>query len=102
MKTVIMIVLTLTLLTGVAYATDFSTYTTDELLGLRGTMWNATVDDRIAFHTELSKRVAEMTTDQKKSFAGRPALAGRGMGRGMGRCMCRGMGYGPNCPYRAN
>ncbi|MBF0464732.1 MAG: DUF1104 domain-containing protein [Nitrospirae bacterium] len=100
MRTMIVIILALTLLAGVAYATDFSKYTTDELLGLRGTMWNATIEERTALHTELSKRVPEMTEEQKKEFSSRPALAGRGMGRGGG--IGRGMGYGPYCPYRTN
>lgn len=90
MKKLIMILLTLTLSIGVAYAANFSTYTTDELLGMRGTMCNATLQERNALHTELTKRTAEMTAEQKQEFATRPAIAGRGMGRGM-----RG-----NCPYR--
>ncbi|MBF0488583.1 MAG: hypothetical protein HQK98_10515 [Nitrospirae bacterium] len=91
MKKVIMIILTLTLAIGVAYAADFTTYTTDELLGMRGTMYNATIEQRNALHTELTKRVEQMTPEQKQAFASRPAFAGRGMGRGMG-----------NCPYRPN
>ncbi|MBF0567838.1 MAG: hypothetical protein HQK95_03125 [Nitrospirae bacterium] len=90
MKKVSMAILTLMLAAGVVYAADFATYTTDELLGMRGTMYNATVQQRTALHTELTKRVEQMTPEQKQEFASRPASAGRG----------RGMGYGPNCPYR--
>jgi hypothetical protein len=97
MKTAIMVILTLMLLAGAAYAADYSTHMTDELLMMRGTMYDATIGDRTAFHTELSKRIAAMTPEQRQAVTGRPAFAGMGMGR---RGMGRGMGYAPYCPFR--
>ncbi|MCG6553134.1 MAG: DUF1104 domain-containing protein [Candidatus Magnetominusculus sp. LBB02] len=105
MKTLIMVVLSIALLAGGAYAADFSTWTTDELLGLRGTMYNSSVETRTALHSELTKRVETMTAEQKAEFASRPAKAGTGKGRGMGRGMGKGMANCPNvpdCPYRTN
>ena len=48
-----------------AFAADFSTYTTEELLEMRGTV---PVEDRADFKTELQDRISVMTPDEKALY----------------------------------
>ncbi len=85
-------------------ATDYSSMTTEELSKLRGTMRNASQEERNAFREEWQKRMHEMTQEERDRYLGRPAPAsseGTGMGQGRGRGqggggqgMGRGMGQG--------
>lgn len=85
---------TVTLLLGaalaatMAFGADFSKKSTDELLGMRGTM--NTMEERQQLHNELQHRYETMTQEQKQRFESRPANR-KGMGKGMGP----GNGMGP-------
>lgn len=86
-----------------AIAADYSSYSTEDLANMRGTMQNATIEERNAFHTEWQKRLQSMSLEERQKYAGRPANApqssgsyggyGRGQGRGCGR------GAAGVCPY---
>jgi len=89
-----------------ALAVDYSQYSTEELYKMRGTMRNATEEEREAFRTEWQKRMREMSPEERMQYRGRPDNAtrdgqgyqyGRGQGRGMGQGMRRG---GRGCPRR--
>ncbi len=63
---------------GGAYATDFSSYTTDELLEMRGTV---AVEDRDAFRSELQDRLQSMTPEERAAYdIGRNGGTGSGLG----------------------
>ena len=92
MKTLSAVGLVLALLIGIApaWGVDFSTYTNEELASMRGTMRNATEEERTAFRDEWQKRLQTMTMEERRQYSGRPANApadgsGSGQGRGMGR-----------------
>ncbi len=90
-----------------ALAVDYSQYSTEELAKMRGTMRNATEEEREAFRAEWQKRLREMSPEERKQYMGRPENAtrdgqgfqyGRGKGRG-GQGMGQGMGRGGrSCP----
>jgi len=80
-----------------AFGADYSAYSTEELSKMRGTLYNASTEEREAFRTEWQKRLQEMTPDQRRSYTGPPANAQagnnnlgnryrRGRAAGMGRC----------------
>jgi hypothetical protein len=84
-----------------ALATDYSTMTTAELSEIRGTLYDATEEERAAFRQEWQSRLTEMTPAERQEYAGPPANApgpgsqdgaGNGTGKGMG--MGEGMGAG--------
>ncbi len=84
-------IVSLFLLTGTTvFATDFSKYSTEELAKMRGTMWQATEQEREAFRAEWQKRVQNMSPEQRRQYIGKPANAGLRAGRGM----MKGRGYG--------
>ena len=86
------------LLISTAFAVDYSTMSTEELARLRGTMRNATVDERNAFRQEWQKRIQNMTQEERQRYLGSPQGAGQGqMQRGSGNAPCgtgRGRGGG--------
>jgi len=88
----------ITLLATVAWAVDFSSYSTEELISMRGSV---PVDQRADFRAEMQKRIPNMTPAQRALFA-QSKNSRRGMGQGMGtrRGAGRGMGLNPNCPNR--
>jgi hypothetical protein len=103
------LVLAFAILTGDALAADYSQYTTEELENMRGTMQDASREEREAFRTEWQKRVQNMTPDERQKYMGRPDKSesqwgkgmmksrggyGKGMGRGSGRGSGGGMGGG--------
>ncbi len=72
-----------------AWGVDYSTYTNEKLASMRGTMQNATDDERTAFRGEWQERMQAMTPEERQKYSGRPASApadgsGFGQGRGMG------------------
>ncbi len=81
-----------------AFAVDYSTMSTEELSRLRGTMQNATVEERNAFRQEWQKRMQNMTQEERQRYLGSPQGAGQGqMQRGSGNAPCgagRGRGGG--------
>ena len=90
------VLLGILLLGGLVYAADFSSKSTDELLGMRGTM--TTQEERNALHNELKIREKTMTQEQLKKFRTYPPEnrvpkyknQGQGMGQGMGQGKCGG------------
>ncbi|MEI6757500.1 MAG: periplasmic heavy metal sensor [Chlorobium sp.] len=65
-KTMMMMMTALLIGFGTASAaTDYSHASDEELAKLRGTMRNAPVEDRIAYHNEWQKRLAELGPDNR-------------------------------------
>ncbi len=112
---IIIIVLGFGLLSGNAFAEDYSQYTTEELAGMRGTLQDASEEERDDFRAEWQKRVQDMTPEERQEYTGRPENArsqpgagrmqgrgnaqdrggyGKGMGRGSGRGFGKGRGGG--------
>lgn len=106
MKTKTTVIFTLTLLsltTVPAWGIDFSSLSTEELAAKRGTMMNATEEDRKAFRNEWQKRMREFTPEERARYQGRPDNAPAVNRGGAGRQSLqdpsspsgpRGMGYG--------
>ncbi len=97
-------IIAVALLASVVWAADFTGYTTEQLISMRGTV---AVQDRVGFRAEMQKRIQTMTPQQRQLFMqskknrsgmGGGAGAGRGaggMGQGRGRQGGTGMGvYG--------
>jgi hypothetical protein len=85
---------------GVGFAADFSKKSTDELLGMRGTM--TTEQERVQLHNELKNREKTMTQEQLQKFQTYPPEnrvkkfknQGGGQGLGNGKGGGKGMGGG--------
>lgn len=82
-------------------AADYSAMTNDELAAKRGTIRNATAEERNAFHNEWQKRVQQMSPEERQQAVNRPANApqdgsGRkqGQGKGSGQRLQDGSGGG--------
>lgn len=75
-------------LPSVGFSIDYQSMTTEELSALRGTLFNAAVEERDAFRAEWLKRVAEMSPAEKEKF-----LA-PGPGQGAGNRNATGLGNG--------
>jgi len=56
-----------------ASAADYSRYSNDELARMRGSMQNATTEERNAYRTEWQQRVAAMRPEERSAFAGKQA-----------------------------
>ncbi len=70
---------------SVALATDYSKNSTEELHRMRGTMKNATQEEREAFRTEWQKRMREMSPEERARYMGPSENAPRGSwGKGWG------------------
>lgn len=54
------------------WAADYSTYTTDELAALRGTLRNASEQEREAFRAERQERLQNMTPEERQEYLGPP------------------------------
>lgn len=65
------------MLASSAFAADYSNMSTEELSKMRGTMQNATVEERNAFQNEWQKRVQNMTHEEKQKYMGKPENAGQ-------------------------
>lgn len=72
----------------ISIAADYQSMTTVELSALRGTMYNATQEEKQAFRTEWLKRVEKMSPMEKEKFLG------SGSGRGKGNRSGTGIGDG--------
>jgi hypothetical protein len=109
----IILVLALAILSGNAFAEDYSHYTTEELANMRGILQDASQEERDAFKAEWLRRLQNMTSKEKQKYTGRPNNAqcqtgagkmqgrrnvqgeggcGKGMGRGSGGGFGKGMG----------
>lgn len=108
---IIILVLGLGILAGNAFAEDYSQYATEELASMRGTLQDASQEERDAFRAEWQKRVQDMTPEERQKYTGRPDNAqcqpsadrmqgsgnaqGRGgYGKGAGRGFGKGFGKG--------
>jgi len=94
--------------------TDYSGMTTEELSQLRGTLRNATPEEREAFRSVWQERVRNMSTEEMQRYIGpaasraaaadgtlRQGMGGRGRGMragGGGNGHGRGRGTGGSCP----
>ncbi len=110
MKKVVIVILALSGLVFLssAFARDFSKYTTEELASMRGTLGDASSEEREAFRAEWQRRLENMTPEERQQYTGRPENAecqppdagtvqGRGKrkgGGGYGQGMGRGFGGG--------
>ena len=72
---------------GTVMAADYSKYSTEELAAMRGTMANASQEEREAFRNEWQKRMQEMSQEERSAYS-------RGGGSGSGSCSGSGQGYG--------
>jgi hypothetical protein len=77
---------------GSAFATDYSKYSTEELINLRGTMKDATDEEKEALRNEMQARIQNMSDEERQNFfeeirSKRGSSQGfhKGSGRGMGR-----------------
>ena len=88
----------LALLPGIGVGADYSSMSTEELSKLRGTMYNATQEDRDAFRTEWTERINQMTPEDKERYLGSAGGVGQGnrAGSGLGDGTGRGKGGGGN------
>ncbi len=76
-------------------ATDYSAMTTEELAAKRGSMKQATVEERNAFQNEWQNRVQKMSPEEKQKVMGQPENAPRdGSGQKNGQGMGNGSGMG--------
>lgn len=72
-------------------ATDYGTMTNEELAAQRGSMHQATTEERNAFQKEWQNRVQKMSPEERQKAVGQPENAPRdgsgrqsGQGQGMG------------------
>ncbi|MGV1100517.1 DUF1104 domain-containing protein [Thiovibrio sp. JS02] len=87
-KKIMLAALALTLLGGtpVLAATDYSAMTNEELAAKRGSMKEATVEERNAFQNEWQNRVQKMSPEERQKAVGQPENAPRdGSGQKNGR-----------------
>lgn len=77
-----------------AWATDYSTMTTEELSKIRGTLQAATEQERQDFRQEWQNRVGEMTSEERQQYMGSGNKKGQGKGSGYGQGMGKGKGKG--------
>jgi len=84
-------------------ATDYSAMTNEEMSAKRGTLQQATEEEKNAFHNEWQKRVQQMSPEEKQKNMGQPENVqrdksgqkhGQGQGRGNGSGSGSGMGLG--------
>jgi hypothetical protein len=91
--------------------TDYSSMTTEELSQLRGTLRDATQEERDAFRAVWQERVRNMSTEEMQRYIGpsasraaaantgvRQGMGGQGRGMRAGGGQGRGRGMGGNCP----
>lgn len=90
LKSTILVAAILTTVCTVSMAADYGSMTTEELNALRGTMFNATEQERNAFRAEWQSRVREMTPEEHSQYMGK----GNGPGKGKQKGGSKGKGYG--------
>jgi len=84
MKKYMMLVVAIILAMSLSFpvlAADYSTYSTEELAAMRGTMSSAADEERQSFRNEWQQRVKSMPVDERRQYVGRPANAS-GSGQG--------------------
>lgn len=91
-KSIIVSAFFLSLLPGGAIGADYGSMSTGELSELRGTMSNASQEQRDAFRAEWKKRIDQMSPEEKQQYFG--AGGGRGQGNRSGDGLGDGTGSG--------
>ena len=88
-------------------AADYTGMATDELAGMRGTLQEATSEERSVFQQEWQKRMQEMTPEERQQYTKRPANAAQdgsgnqyGRGKKQGRSAKAFQGNGSGDSYR--
>ena len=81
LKTVLIIV-TVGFVGTALLAADYSSMTINELVAIRGTLVNTTMEERLAFQDEWQKRLQVMTLEERQKYAGSPFGFSRGNGFG--------------------
>lgn len=61
------------------HAADYQSMTNDELAAIRGTLIDASQEERDAFHNEWTSRLEQMTPEQRTEYSG----TGQGKGYGL-------------------
>ena len=91
---IIILVLSFSMLTDNAFAADYSQCTTEELANMRGTMQDASEEERDTFRAEWQKRLQEMTREERHKYVGKPdnAQCQSGAGRMQRGANARGRG----------
>jgi len=77
--------------------TDYSSMTNEELAAKRGSLQQATTEERNAFQNEWQSRVQKMSPEEKQKVMGQPENAprdGSGQKNGQGKSMGSGSGAG--------
>jgi hypothetical protein len=64
------------------FASDYSHYSTEELSKMRGTMQNATAEERESFRTEWQERTRNMTQQERQEYMGMKSGKGAKSGQG--------------------
>ena len=90
---VIILALACSILADNAFAVDYSQYTTEELASMRGTMRDASEEQRDAFRAEWQKRLQDMTREERQKYVGKPdngqCQSGAGRMRGGGNAQAK-------------
>jgi hypothetical protein len=75
--------LALALVPAASWATDYSSYSTDDLMAMRGTLRNAPAEEREQFQTEVHKRVQQMSPEElaEYGFGPRPGMGSGALSR---------------------
>jgi hypothetical protein len=102
--TTIIILAGLLFLPAYGFATDYSRYTLEELSQMRGTMQNASDEDRSAFRDAWRAKMQNASAEDRQSMRGNGRKQGNrygndsgkgyGMENGGGRCDGSGKGHG--------
>ena len=93
----IIVMLAFAIVSTNAFGVDYSQYTTEELNNMRGTLEDASPEEREALRAEWQERLQGMTPEERQQYSGTPDDAqcqpdgGRMEGRGKGK---GGGGYG--------
>lgn len=77
-QSIVVTALFLLLLPGIGLGAEYREMTTQELSKLRGTMYNASQEERGAFRSAWTERINQMTPEEKQQYLG----SGGGMGKG--------------------
>jgi len=64
------------------FASDYSSMSIDELANIRGTLYNATIEERNEFRSEWQKQIQSMTFEERQQYMGRPSNASFAKGQG--------------------
>lgn len=93
-KSAALLTVALLAISSQALAVDYTSMSTEELSKIRGTLYNATDEDRNAFRTEWQSRVSQMSPEDQAKYMGQGKGPGKGMQQGGGNGKGQGQGNG--------